>query len=339
MAGLLSNILSENLGKQADWQAQVNQYGSGLKSKLMGLLQDPAGSLNQFVGHLGEQTDRNSALMQQTGWAPTVYGKSTATPEQSALARALMAEQGTNAAMAGATVYHASPFKFDKLSTSNPRGGEGAASYGHGLYLAESPEVSGVGGKYFEQFKKHEAAAEQGGPFSYKVDLPDEHIAKMLDWDKPLSQQHPDVRKAVTSLAQSNPEVMDAIKKGGMGDMKGNLLYASLQDLYTGNAKRSALLKGENPASWTRDDIARLADGNDAWASSQLHQSGIPGIKYLDQVSRAANPSGQVSGGASAMNGARPALNELSSNFVVFPGNEGLLKIQERNGQPLGLLK
>lgn len=27
----------------------------------------------------------------------------------------------------------------------------------------------------------------------YKVDLPDEQIAKMLDWDKPLSEQAPNV--------------------------------------------------------------------------------------------------------------------------------------------------
>ena len=31
----------------------------------------------------------------------------------------------------------------------------------------------------------------------YKVDLPDDQIAKMLDWDKPLSEQHPHVQAAI----------------------------------------------------------------------------------------------------------------------------------------------
>ncbi|MCA2910128.1 MAG: hypothetical protein IM328_12370 [Microcystis sp. M034S1] len=44
---------------------------------------------------------------------------------------------------------------------------------------------------------------------------------------------------------------------------------------------------------------------------------GIPGIRYLDAGSRA-------TGG--------------TSNFVVFPGEERLLRILERNNQPMGLM-
>ena len=47
-------------------------------------------------------------------------------------------------------------------------------------------------------------------------------------------------------------------------------------------------------------------------ASDLLRKRGIPGIRYLDGGSRSAGAG--------------------SSNFVVFPGNEGLLKILERNG-------
>ena len=99
MAGLLGDILSDNKAKQADWQSQVNAYGSGLKSKLMGLLQDPAGSLNQFANHLGEQVDRNSDLMNQAGWMP--IAKTNATKEQRDMARALLADQGAQGSMAG----------------------------------------------------------------------------------------------------------------------------------------------------------------------------------------------------------------------------------------------
>ena len=41
---------------------------------------------------------------------------------------------------------------------------------------------------------------QNSGGSLYKVDLPDEHIAKMLDWDKPLSQQSKEVRKALEPL-------------------------------------------------------------------------------------------------------------------------------------------
>lgn len=43
--------------------------------------------------------------------------------------------------------------------------------------------------------------------------------------------------------------------------------------------------------------------------------AGIPGIRYLDEASRGAGAG--------------------TSNFVVFPGNEGLLKMLEMNDKPM----
>ena len=43
---------------------------------------------------------------------------------------------------AGAIVWHGSPHKFDKFDASKIGTGEGAQAYGHGLYLAESPDVA-----------------------------------------------------------------------------------------------------------------------------------------------------------------------------------------------------
>jgi len=58
-------------------------------------------------------------------------------------------------------------------------------------------------------------------------------------------------------------------------------------------------------------DALEIARGNNRAATSEiLRQAGIPGIRYLDGGSR--------TGG------------QGTSNFVVFPGNEGLLKILER---------
>jgi hypothetical protein len=119
--------------------------------------------------------------------------------------------------------------------------------------------------------------------FLYKVDLPDEHIAKMLDWDKPLSQQAPEVKKAIDALKKANPEG-----------------YAKLVDMQMG---------GPLMDQATGRDLYR-AIGHDPFPAS-----GIPGIRYLDGGSRGAGTG--------------------TSNYVVFPGNEDILKILERNGQGL----
>ena len=50
-------------------------------------------------------------------------------------------------------------------------------------------------------------------------------------------------------------------------------------------------------------------------AEDVLRQQGIPGIRYLDGGSRGAGAG--------------------TSNFVVFPGEESLLSILERNGVPV----
>jgi hypothetical protein len=125
----------------------------------------------------------------------------------------------------------------------------------------------------------------------YKVDLPDDAIAKMLDWDKPLSQQAPEVQKALSTVAK--------------GSMSGE------------QAWKAAIRESGNPFSSITPKSGALFDTPEA-ASENLRRLGIPGIRYLDGGSRGAG------------NG--------TSNFVVFPGNEGLLQILERNGQPLGMM-
>lgn len=138
----------------------------------------------------------------------------------------------------------------------------------------------------------------------YKVDLPDEHIAKMLDWDKPLSQQHPDVQAALRPMidraAQTVPHIRDT------PDMTGASIYQASQ-----------AHRGGNPEA----------------VSEAMKQAGIPGIKYLDGGSRSKPMS------ASALS-ANKIYDDLmgspgTSNYVVFPGNEDMLTILERNNQPL----
>ena len=48
--------------------------------------------------------------------------------------------------------YHSSPHEFSRFDLSKIGTGEGNQSFGHGLYFAENPSVSGRGGDYWRQF-------------------------------------------------------------------------------------------------------------------------------------------------------------------------------------------
>ena len=349
MAGLLGDLYS---------------YLDTKKRQVRGLLNDPLGEIAAGVQRFGE--DWSGTLNRFANAYPMAGDKTVLnTPEQIAAFRKKIADEGAGMGMAAATVWHGSPHKFDKFDSSKIGTGEGAQAYGHGLYLAESPGVAGgysdrlssvrhndeqvprvltygkqnprridmnapsdtlspaetaltyinlYGGKTFEasealrdmasaglkdsdkykkaldvltsgRLKTGKIGAEYGN--IYKVDLPDEHIAKMLDWDKPLSQQAPEVIGAVQSLygkdALGRP--LDKVAPLNM-DRAGRWAYENLQHGL-----------GQ----------ARTSEG--------LQKAGIPGIRYLDGGSRGAGTG--------------------TSNYVIFPGNEGLLQILERNGAPL----
>jgi hypothetical protein len=321
--------------------ANVYSFGNKLRNNLKALLTDP-------VNHLASQaniwaTDMNRALDSPA----TAYRRAggvmaddpstvaAANREQERMTAALM---GTAPGFVGMTAWHGSPHKFDRFDSSKIGTGEGAQAYGHGLYLAESPEVAqqyaktnpavfSADGKSFFRIigkPKHE-------PQVYKVDLPDEMVARMLDWDKPLSQQSPEVMAAL----QNSGVLERAIKQGGFypqdvtsGLMEGRHIFP---------AKRSP--KGPEEA---------------------LRAAGIPGIRYLDEGSRntALLPHFDVvrkSDGATVMQvieggEKRPDIAKLTAsgefelrgpvdkrtrNFVIFPGEENALRILERNGMTL----
>lgn len=317
------------------------------KRRLSGLLADPLGTLALGVTRFGED---QAGLLNMAQNAYPMAGNKTVlnTPEQLAQFRQQVADQGAQQAMSAATVWHGSPHKFDKFDSNKIGTGEGAQAYGHGLYLAESPAVareyqeklSSVGGaknlaaqygdvdKGIAETQRRIASYKQliadggGGAMDraqsmlrlseknlqdltamkaglpentgalYKVDLPDEHIAKMLDYDKPLSQQHPDVRSAVQKIA-------------ALPEFRNGMLGEAVQPFEMGSTTGQTV----------QNLLSKYFEGNNDKASGVLQRAGITGIRYLDGGSRGAGAG--------------------SSNFVVFPGNEGLLSILERNGQAL----
>jgi hypothetical protein len=107
--------------------------------------------------------------------------------------------------------------------------------------------------------------------FLYQVDIPDEHIATMLDWDAPLSEQSETIQRALIPLVQrSIDEEFTTLKD--VSQATGKSAYAALRDQAVGWQTGSNV-----PVEQER-----------AAASAALQALGIPGIRYLDQGSRQA---------------------------------------------------
>lgn len=296
----------------SDWMAQK------------GLTRQPD---NRIAGLLGESVGGVAPLL-AAAKAPQIASGLLTMGEN-------MAARPTLNPQTGAIVWHGSPHKFDAFDSSKIGTGEGAQAYGHGLYLAENPavakdyagalsaakanrpvgnvdltqayqnlpndvpetllaarrdfralndagELSAADRRDFLTAVKNNFTASQNGAL-YKVDLPDEHIAKMLDWDSTLSKQ---------------PHVVNALQAEGYApDYINQFLDHPGSEIY------KSLAGGEHIEDYRKQ------------ASGVLQANGIPGIRYLDGGSRGAGSG--------------------TSNFVVFPKNEGLLKILERNGQPI----
>jgi hypothetical protein len=119
--------------------------------------------------------------------------------------------------------------------------------------------------------------------YLYTHDLSDEAIARMLDWDKPLSQQSQHVKDAL--------EKSDYAFRDMAYDLTGD------PDPTGGYIART----GMNPKEF----------------AEHMRSLGVPGVKYLDQDSRAR----QVMD---------PEFTEGTRNFVLFPGEESASKIIRR---------
>jgi len=306
------------------------------KRKGSDFIRNPGASLQQMAGYgMDRAKAARDQLYQATEEEGIGYGPKT---------KALAQKMAETYNPMGLTVWHGSPYKFSKFDASKIGTGEGAQAFGHGLYVAENPNVAkqyaanvkdmGSIAEYnaklgrlsklmdedalypgayrkFKSAKGEQAAQEYDAlmeqklqkvkdPGSlYKVDLPDEHIEKMLDWDKPLSQQPKNVQAWLKDSFNPHKTHLTAKDVGG-NEPTGSLIYNRLQELMSEGKKA--------------DVFTNKANFGAKNASMELADYGIPGIRYLDEVSR------------DAKQGTR--------NFVIFPGNEHLLNIQDLNGNP-----
>jgi hypothetical protein len=126
--------------------------------------------------------------------------------------------------------------------------------------------------------------------YLYKVDLPDEHIAKMLDWDKPMSQQpHINTEKILQARNAANKKLSQI----EFGSPQWDSPIRRQLETYT-----AIFDKGIEGTGKDYYEALKTLSGFKSDASAILKEKGIPGIRYLDGGSR--------TGGAG------------TSNFVVF---------------------
>jgi hypothetical protein len=178
----------------------------------------------------------------------------------------------------------------------------------------------------------------------YKIDLPDEKIATMLDWDKPVSQQK-NVMNALRNEAEQR--VKNNLLVNIENDIRSKLPVQDVGDDYLSmfggqnvainqDIRKQALEKlnqldlnslvDKELASFKTPDMTWDMSGGEFYkllatrngsaqqASNILQQQGVAGIKYLDEVSR--------------------SRGQGTRNFVVFPNEEKSMTILERNGMP-----
>ena len=97
----------------------------------------------------------------------------------------------------------------------------------------------------------------------YKVDIPDEAVSKFLDWDKPLSQQHPDVLAALDKFRGKLPKSKEGWDINPFIDA--DPLFSTVHN--------SAMKELDIPSDFFQKEFSA---------------QGIPGIRYLDGGSRGA---------------------------------------------------
>lgn len=166
----------------------------------------------------------------------------------------------------------------------------------------------------------------------YTVDIRDEAIERMLDWNKPLSQQPDSVRNALKGSSNINAErIKQRINEGTSSDgfslIEENGKYLAIADNNMFYEAKDFVDK-KSATEWLGEKINRYAGGDPSGAqiyrslvrefgedtigqvqaSNKLKELGIPGIKYLDEGSRGAGDG--------------------TRNFVVF--DDSIIEILER---------
>lgn len=275
---------------------------------------------------------------------------------------ALAAKTAVGEAAQGIRAYHSSPHDFNRFDLSKIGTGEGNQAYGHGLYVAESPKVSGQGGDYWRQFwNKMPSGPERSAAtalFANKFDRDKaiDHLLRDVEWNfaRGIPGRYgdgPDVEKGHRLLAQEAQQALDILRSG---QIAGPRTYE-----VNINARPEQFLDYDKPLSQQSDSVQKalrsidIADesvwprltARDAYEMLRVDSMGDDAF-LRDQAYRLARRA-EAGAGASAMlreagipgikyldAGSRDA-GEGTRNYVVF--DDSLIDIMRKYGL-VGLL-
>lgn len=164
--------------------------------------------------------------------------------------------------------FHGSPHEFageegaplGRFSDAKIGTGEGNQSFGHGHYVAEVSDTA-------ENYQKAGVRTGSNEGHLYNVEIkPDKH--ELLDLDKKLSEQTPDIQAKLEKLPEHFKESL-----GEHAENRGHNSPFDAPEDYTGH--EFTRLGGHPNVTDHPEEFSQM-----------LHEVGIPGNKYLDQQSR-----------------------------------------------------
>jgi hypothetical protein len=217
----------------------------------------------------------------------------------------------------GIHVYHSSPHDFDRFDLSKIGTGEGAQVYGHGIYAAENPAVSGQGGQYWGQFLnrfpkddmrtveylKQHGFDRDAAAASLRAEIARQNAATPYgNLTRDVDSSHYDKLRERLGLLESGAPVGPRTYEVNFGAKPEELLdwdkplagqpaYQRLREHWDAKigdpdiiAQRLSM--GEAPTGAKLYQSLTGIGRNQPAASAQLNEAGIPGIRYLDEGSR-----------------------------------------------------
>jgi len=205
----------------------------------------------------------------------------------------------------GIDAYHSSPHKFDKFDISKIGTGQGAQSYGYGMYFAESPAVSGRGGSYDREFTAKNLS-------KYDLNQQEEHILRLMNAGKSDTDVLYDLAKM-----GSIPRAADGLLDFEQAEAAIERIKKNRSNIYEVriNAHPDKFLDWDKPLSEQEyassllskivhltqkekenlpiANVLEILNPSRVEQSKILFKAGIPGIKYLDAGSRGAGKGTQ----------------------------------------------
>jgi len=234
------------------WMDSLMALGSGISSALMAPGNAMMGNYNQVgINPDGSTTQFDPRMAQD---ASTLANMTTLG------AGAMPAD--ANALNMGIRAYHGSPHSFDQFDMSKIGTGEGAQSYGHGLYFAGNENVA--------QMYRDKLSQPATGSV-YTVDLNAEP-SQLLDWDKPISQQP----KALQDLIALHLQTTNAERVASASAAQ--KMFPNID--WTDQGVPQQALTGAQAYELLEQKLGK------ANAATTLRAAGVPGIQYLDAGSR-----------------------------------------------------